>query len=510
VRADVQWIDLARGQEDVVARLVASPHTRLLVGDGDLDSLRGVVQSRDVLADLLQGKPLQLEGNLREPQYVLSSASALQALELIRQHPVPLAVAVDEYGSVEGLVTANDLLAAIAGDLVDTQDERYGVVAQGEDQWEADGALTLDDLQRLGGRIAAAQCRLHDHLRPGAGAAGAPAGHRRRGGGGRRAHHRTGDGEAPYRPPAGGAPGAWPADCSVERAARARSSHARLLPSSRAWAWLYTTRRQPSPWRARFLSWMVAVLSTIGLLMGLYVAWRLFWPLRMPTGLKVVLSLLLVAVPCSCASWPPSGARWHRRKSRSWPSPAGHRLHGGAAAGVADAGAGCRPAAFAPAALAAHRIGPARPKLRPLAGLLALLVSGYGVSQGMAVPQPRQIDVAIKDLPAAFDGYRVLQLTDIHASRLLTGDWVRRVVDESNALKPDLIVITGDLIDGSVEARRDDAPVGRSAGAGRRHCHHRQPRVLRAVPGNGCRRSARCTCRCWRTATCRCGAAMRR
>jgi predicted MPP superfamily phosphohydrolase len=65
--------------------------------------------------------------------------------------------------------------------------------------------------------------------------------------------------------------------------------------------------------------------------------------------------------------------------------------------------------------------------------------------------------VAIKDLPAAFDGYRVLQLTDIHASRLLTGDWVRRVVDESNALKPDLIVITGDLIDGSVEARRDDA-----------------------------------------------------
>lgn len=151
VRADVQWIDLARGQEDVVARLVASPHTRLLVGDGDLDSLRGVVQSRDLLADLLQGRPLQLEGNLREPQYVLSSASALQALELIRQHPVPLAVAVDEYGSVEGLVTANDLLAAIAGDLVDTQDERYGVVAQGEDQWEADGALTLDDLQRLAG-----------------------------------------------------------------------------------------------------------------------------------------------------------------------------------------------------------------------------------------------------------------------------------------------------------------------------------------------------------------------
>jgi predicted MPP superfamily phosphohydrolase len=128
----------------------------------------------------------------------------------------------------------------------------------------------------------------------------------------------------------------------------------------------------------------------------------------------------------------------------------------------------------------------------------------------MAVPQPRQIEVAIKDLPAAFDGYRVLQLTDIHASRLLTGDWVRRVVDESNALKPDLIVITGDLIDGSVEARRDDA---------RPLADLQAPDGVIAITGNheyyaqyqhGCRRSARCTCRCWRTATCRCGAAMRR
>ena len=56
------------------------------------------------------------------------------------------------------------------------------------------------------------------------------------------------------------------------------------------------------------------------------------------------------------------------------------------------------------------------PKLRPMAGVLALLVSGYGISQGMAVPQTRQIEVAINDLPPRFDGYRVLQLTDIHAN----------------------------------------------------------------------------------------------
>ncbi len=151
VRTDVQWLDISRGQEDVIARLIASPHTRLLVADGDLDRLRGVVQSRDLLANLLQGRPLQLEASLRDAQFVSSTASALQVLELIRQHPVPLAVAVDEYGGVEGLVTANDLLAAIAGDLADTQGEEYGIQEIGPAHWEADGRLTLDDLQRHAG-----------------------------------------------------------------------------------------------------------------------------------------------------------------------------------------------------------------------------------------------------------------------------------------------------------------------------------------------------------------------
>jgi len=153
VRGDLEWIDLERGDAHVMARLVASPHTRMLVGEGALDTLLGVVQSRDLLADVLQGGQLQVRQNLREPAFVIDSASVLQALQVIRLHPVPLAVVVDEYGSVEGLVTANDLLAAIAGDLADTQDERYGIVAVGEDQWEADGALSLDDLQRLAGIV---------------------------------------------------------------------------------------------------------------------------------------------------------------------------------------------------------------------------------------------------------------------------------------------------------------------------------------------------------------------
>jgi len=96
------------------------------------------------------------------------------------------------------------------------------------------------------------------------------------------------------------------------------------------------------------------------------------------------------------------------------------------------------------------------PRLRPGAFALALLLSTWGTWQAMAVPKVRQVEIPVAGLPRAFDGYRVLQLTDVHASRLLTGDWVAEVVAAANAQQPDLIVITGDLVDGSVTARADD------------------------------------------------------
>lgn len=208
--------------------------------------------------------------------------------------------------------------------------------------------------------------------------------------------------------------------------------------------------------------WIRAVLSTIGLLMGLYVAWRLFWPLRLPLWAKALLSLLLVALAVQLRI---VATFWGTMASPEIPKMAIAVLASGSTAVLLlalvmllfDAGLLAARALRLPRVVSALRA----PMLRPLAAAVALLVSGYGVSQGMAVPQPRQIDVAIKDLPEAFDGYRVLQLTDIHASRLLTGQWVAQVVAESNALKPDLIVITGDLIDGTVDARRDDfRPLG--------------------------------------------------
>ncbi|MEH2675934.1 metallophosphoesterase [Bradyrhizobium elkanii] len=90
-----------------------------------------------------------------------------------------------------------------------------------------------------------------------------------------------------------------------------------------------------------------------------------------------------------------------------------------------------------------------------LAGVAAA-AAAIGVHQAMRIPPLRDVEVAIRGLPRQFDGYTILQLTDLHISRLFPAPWARAVVERSNKLGADLIAITGDLIDGTIDARRGD------------------------------------------------------
>ncbi len=94
--------------------------------------------------------------------------------------------------------------------------------------------------------------------------------------------------------------------------------------------------------------------------------------------------------------------------------------------------------------------------VRYAAATMAMLLSALGVYQATRVPPLKDVEIAIPGLPPQFDGYRLLQLTDLHISRLFPRGWTQAVVDQSNALGVDLIVVTGDLIDGSFGARRAD------------------------------------------------------
>lgn len=95
-------------------------------------------------------------------------------------------------------------------------------------------------------------------------------------------------------------------------------------------------------------------------------------------------------------------------------------------------------------------------EVRYTMGVAALVLASFGISQAIRVPPIKKIEVAIPGLAPEFDGYRMVQLTDLHISRLFTGRWASAVVEKTNALDADLIVITGDLIDGSLDIRRED------------------------------------------------------
>ncbi|WP_206243852.1 metallophosphoesterase [Novosphingobium terrae] len=86
-------------------------------------------------------------------------------------------------------------------------------------------------------------------------------------------------------------------------------------------------------------------------------------------------------------------------------------------------------------------------------GMAAFGLAAVGVWQAARVPRLREVTVAIPDLPDAFEGYRLVQLTDLHISRLFPASWTRAVVAATNRLGAELIVVTGDVIDGSVASR---------------------------------------------------------
>jgi predicted MPP superfamily phosphohydrolase len=87
---------------------------------------------------------------------------------------------------------------------------------------------------------------------------------------------------------------------------------------------------------------------------------------------------------------------------------------------------------------------------------VAAVLACVGIGNALRVPPVKDVEIAVRGLPRAFDGYRIVQLTDLHISKLFPAEWTREMVARTNAAGADLIVVTGDFIDGSVAMRRDD------------------------------------------------------
>lgn len=147
-RPEVDWLDLRSSEAEVRARLITSPHSRILVGDGSIDRIVGVVQARDILSAFLQGQPLRLAELMKKAAIVPDVADATVALQALKDADVPMAIVVDEYGHFEGVVTPADLLAAIAGEFRSDMDEGNdpAIVEREDGSWLVSGSVPADEL----------------------------------------------------------------------------------------------------------------------------------------------------------------------------------------------------------------------------------------------------------------------------------------------------------------------------------------------------------------------------
>ncbi|TRW18311.1 hemolysin family protein [Glacieibacterium frigidum] len=151
-RGQVEWLDAGDSDAEIRAALVATPHTRLLVAEGSVDMVIGVIQARDVVAALIEGRAIDLRALARPAPVLPDVIDAVDALAVLRDAEIPIALVHDEYGHFEGIVTPADLLAAIAGAFRSDIDNGEEAAVQRDDgSWLLSGSMAADEMaDRLG------------------------------------------------------------------------------------------------------------------------------------------------------------------------------------------------------------------------------------------------------------------------------------------------------------------------------------------------------------------------
>lgn len=152
-RGDVEWLDADAPEAVIREKLRYTLHTRMPVARGTVDDIIGVVQARDIVQALIEGRPLDIAALARPAPVIPDVIDAVDALGSLRSATIPMALVHDEYGHFEGIVTPADLLAAIAGAFAfDTDDTDEPAIFEREDgSLLLAGSLPADEMaERLG------------------------------------------------------------------------------------------------------------------------------------------------------------------------------------------------------------------------------------------------------------------------------------------------------------------------------------------------------------------------
>ncbi len=146
-RPEIEYLDLSLPQQDNLERVISTAHSRFPVCDGGLDNLIGVAHAKQLLAQALSGRPIDLTAALQSPVFVPETLTGMGLLERFRSTGSQVMFVINEYGEVEGLITLQDVLDVVTGDLMSETLRDAEAIRREDGSWILDGLIPASELQ---------------------------------------------------------------------------------------------------------------------------------------------------------------------------------------------------------------------------------------------------------------------------------------------------------------------------------------------------------------------------
>ena len=141
-RSDIVWMDVHGNMADLLVKMLPNPHSVYPLCDGNIDEIKGILQLKDVI---LADKTTDLKTFLKPAVFVPENISPYKMMERFRQTKIHSAFIVDEYGTLQGMITLNDILEAIVGDIPEQGDDEYEIVQRKDGSFLVDAQLPFYD-----------------------------------------------------------------------------------------------------------------------------------------------------------------------------------------------------------------------------------------------------------------------------------------------------------------------------------------------------------------------------
>jgi putative hemolysin len=144
-RSNIVTLDLEDSAETSIRRILDSGHSRFPVVRGEPNQVDGIVLTKALFEDSVAGKPLDLASHLVKPLFVPQTLTAMEVVAAFKKHRQTMALVVNEFGDLLGLVTLNDIMEALVGDIATTEDESdRDAVRRDDGSWLIDGSMTIE------------------------------------------------------------------------------------------------------------------------------------------------------------------------------------------------------------------------------------------------------------------------------------------------------------------------------------------------------------------------------